>query len=238
LPQLVALLFLITASNELWELYELIQGHFKGDQAKALLHVADELGWEFTAEPDLCKDILDVRLNGDVLVNHRNLLSVKRQFTWIDCDTCPEVLHFTLDTAADCRDAIHLAHWGLHPSPVVHCVELLDTLDVRLVFANARALSDIAEGCRVRRLILLLLLEIYGLWSHWLGQSFWFLFIPVNLHISFILQGTTLTRDFFWDWGEHGWFLRLREVGSVIDARGEGFLAFGASTVTKIELWV
>ena len=73
---IILLLFVIFATDELRELDQLIEGHFKSDKTEALLHVSDELGGKLLAETNLGEDVLNVCLYRDKFIDHCYLFCV------------------------------------------------------------------------------------------------------------------------------------------------------------------
>jgi len=90
-------LFFLLLTDQLWELNQLIKRHLECHETEALLHIADVLGGELLAEADLGKDVLDVGLDGNVLVNHGDLLGIEGKLPLIDGHSAPELLHFPFD---------------------------------------------------------------------------------------------------------------------------------------------
>ena len=86
------------------------------------------------AEPDLSKDVRGFSFDGNILIDHRDLLSIEGQLSLVDSDTDPEVMYLLVDGRADLSDAVHFfkrcerATMGL-----THHIELFDRLGIRLV---------------------------------------------------------------------------------------------------------
>lgn len=120
MPALIVFLLLILCGNELWELYQLVKGHLERHQTKALLHVSNELRRELAAESDLSEDVPDIGFDGNVFIDHGNLLCIKGELPLVDIYTQPEFLHLLLDDGADFSDAVHFFERSLIALSLVH----------------------------------------------------------------------------------------------------------------------
>ena len=111
-----------------------------------MLHVADERCRELIAESDLGKDVGGLSLDGNKLINHRDLLSIEGEFALVNSHALPEILHFLLDDRADLSDAVHFLQRRLHALRPVHLVQLLYAPIVGLVIWVVHTTANLAQS--------------------------------------------------------------------------------------------
>ena len=101
------------------------------------------------AEAYLGEDVLNVSLDGDILVDHGDLLGIQCEFSLFNIDSLPKFMHSLFYFRTNLSDGFHLSHWCLHAlSSRIHFVELLDTLDIWLLFSVMHTSVNFAQsGC-------------------------------------------------------------------------------------------
>ena len=112
-----------------------------------MLHIADELSGELSAETNLSKDVLDVCFDRDILIDHSNLFGIKCQFTLVNTLSFPEIEDFLLDARTDLCNALHFGHGCLEPLfSLLYLIQLLDAVAVWLVCATMHSPSHFAQS--------------------------------------------------------------------------------------------
>ena len=105
------------------------------------------------AEAYLGEDVLNVSLDGDILVDHGDLLGIQCELSLVNIDSLPKFVDSLFDFRTNLSDGCHFSHWSLHAvSSRIHFVELLDTLVIRCLFSVVHTSVNFAQ---IGRLLIL-----------------------------------------------------------------------------------